>query len=95
MHAWIDRINDYDEGRLSDVFASRQEFLLAGLVPGNTVLVKPNILQEAEPGRALATNPYFIHAFVRFLLGHGLRVIVGDIPGNHVPSERLTADFGL
>jgi len=95
MQAWIDRLDDYDEERLTGVFASRQEFLLGGLAPGDTVLVKPNILQEAEPERALATNPHFIHAFVRFLLGHGLRVIVGDIPGNYVPTERLAADFGL
>lgn len=95
MQAWIDRLDDYDEERLTGVFTSRQEFLLSGLVPGNTVLVKPNILQEAEPGRALTTNPHFIHAFVQFLLGHGLHVVVGDIPGNHVPTQRLAADFGL
>ena len=95
MQAWIDRLDDYDEGRLTEVFTSRQEFLLHGLIPGDTVLVKPNILQEAEPERALTTDPRFIHAFVQFLLVHELRVIVGDIPGNHVPSERLAGDFGL
>jgi uncharacterized protein (DUF362 family) len=79
MQAWIDRLDNYDEERLTEVFAARQEFLLGGLAPGDTVLVKPNILQEAEPERALTTNPHFIHAFVRFLLGHGLRVVVGDI----------------
>jgi hypothetical protein len=38
MQAWIDRLDDYDEGRLTGVFASRQEFLLGGLAPGDTVL---------------------------------------------------------
>jgi len=95
MQAWTHRLNDYDEERLTAVFADRQEFLLGGLAPGDTVLVKPNILQEAEPERALTTDPRFIHAFVRFLLDHSLHVIVGDIPGNHVPSYRLAADFGL
>lgn len=95
MRAWVDRLGVYDEGLLGDVFASRQEFLLGELVPGDTALVKPNILQEAAPDRALTTDPRFIHAFVRFLLEHGLRVIVGDIPGNHVPSEHLPGDFGL
>ena len=28
MQAWIDRLDDYNEGRLTGVFASRQEFLL-------------------------------------------------------------------
>ncbi len=95
MQAWVERIDDYNETRLAEVFAGHQSFLCAGLVPGDTVLVKPNILQEAEPERALATNPHFIHAFVQFLLAQGLRVIVGDIPGNMVPSDRLFADFGL
>jgi uncharacterized protein (DUF362 family)/NAD-dependent dihydropyrimidine dehydrogenase PreA subunit len=95
MQAWVERIDDYDETRLAEVFASRQSLLCAGLVPGDTVLVKPNILQEAAPERALATNPHFIHAFVQFLLAQDLRVIVGDIPGNMVPSDRLAADFGL
>ena len=95
MQAWIDRLDDYNEDQLAEVFASHQEYLLGGLVPGDTVLVKPNILQEAEPERALTTDPRFVHAFVRFLLAHGLHIIVGDIPGNHVPTERLAADFGL
>ncbi|MCE5193119.1 MAG: DUF362 domain-containing protein [Candidatus Cryosericum sp.] len=95
MQAWTHRLDDYDEERLNGVFAGHQEFLLQGLSPGDTVLVKPNILQEANPERALTTDPRFIHAFVRFLLAHDLRVIVGDIPGNYVPNERLAADFGL
>lgn len=95
MQAWTHRLDDYDEERLTEVFTSHQEFLLGGLLAGNTVLVKPNILQEAKPERALTTDPRFVHAFVRFLLGHGLRVVVGDIPGNYVPNERLAADFGL
>ena len=95
MQAWIHRIDDYNEEGLINIFADHEQFLLEGLSPGDAVLVKPNILQEAEPARALTTDPRFIHAFVRFLLDHGLRVIVGDIPGNYVPDARLPADFGL
>jgi uncharacterized protein (DUF362 family)/NAD-dependent dihydropyrimidine dehydrogenase PreA subunit len=95
VQAWIERIDNYDEARLAQIFADRQAFLCAGLVPGDTVLVKPNLLQEAAPERALTTNPRFIHAFVQFLLAQGLRVIVGDIPGNMVLSDHLAADFGL
>lgn len=95
MQARVERIDDYDETRLARIFDSHQPFLCAGLVAGDIVLVKPNLLQEAPPERALTTDPRFIHAFVRFLLAQGLRVIVGDIPGNLVPSDHLAAAFGL
>lgn len=95
MQARVERIDDYDETRLTQIFDDQRSFLCADLVPGDTVLVKPNLLQEAPPERALTTDPRFIHAFVHFLLAQGLRVVVGDIPGNVVPSEHLAADFGL
>ncbi|HOV50281.1 MAG TPA: DUF362 domain-containing protein [Candidatus Cryosericum sp.] len=95
MQAWIQHIDDYDEGQLTAAFEARSDLLLAGLSVGDAVLVKPNLLQEAAPARALATDPRFVHAVVAFLLSHGLRVIVGDIPGGHVPAARLPADFGL
>ena len=95
MKAWIRRIDDYDGRQLTEAFEARSDLLLAGLSAGDTVLVKPNLLQEAAPARALATDPRFVHAFVAFLLDHGLRVIAGDIPGGHVPAARLPADFGL
>lgn len=95
MQAWVARIDSYDEAELGRFFEAQEAFLLAGLAAGDTVLVKPNLLREAPPERALTTDPRFVHAFVRFLLDRGCRVIVGDIPGNHIPAERLAAVLGL
>lgn len=95
MQAWIERIDAYDETRLEQIFCAHRAFLCAGLVPGDTVLVKPNLLQEAQPERALTTDPRFVRVFVHFLLDQGYRIIIGDIPGNHIPAERLAAALGL
>lgn len=56
---------------------------------GETILVKPNLLQGAEPERAVTTHPDFIIAVVKQLEEIGVNVIVGDSPGGPMSERRL------
>ncbi|MDN7024601.1 DUF362 domain-containing protein [Methanoculleus sp. FWC-SCC1] len=49
--------------------------------PGETVLVKPNMLQGAAPGRCVATHPEVVFAVAKLLAAHGCRVVIADSPG--------------
>ncbi len=76
------RCDTYELGLLNKVITSAA--LAAGFpdVQGMRVLIKPNILSGAAPGKAVTTNPEFIAALIRFVRSHGAsRVMVGDSPG--------------
>lgn len=45
------------------------------------VLVKPNLLLSAPPGKAIVTHPLICRAVVKYLLEKGARVQVSDSPG--------------
>jgi uncharacterized protein (DUF362 family)/Pyruvate/2-oxoacid:ferredoxin oxidoreductase delta subunit len=53
---------------------------------GKTVLLKPNILLDAEPSRCISTHPVVVEAMVRFLQAKGATVMVGDSPSIHLHS---------
>ena len=54
---------------------------------GQTVLVKPNILLDDVPQKAITTHPVFVEAVIRFLQNRGAgKIFVGDSPGIHTPS---------
>jgi len=54
---------------------------------GKTVLVKPNILLDEHPNKAVTTHPVFVEAVIRFLQGRDAKKIyVGDSPGFHALS---------
>lgn len=53
-------------------------------VHGKRVLLKPNILRDAAPARALSTHPEFVRALIRYVKSAGAaRIMVGDSPGVH------------
>jgi uncharacterized protein (DUF362 family)/Pyruvate/2-oxoacid:ferredoxin oxidoreductase delta subunit len=56
----------------------------AYLSSGQTVLVKPNILQGASPERCVTTHPEVIRAVAVLLQDHGCRVIIADSPGSGI-----------
>ena len=57
------------------------------VLAGKTVLVKPNILLDDEPSKAITTHPVFVEAVIRFLQSRGAeKIYVGDSPGIHAPS---------
>ncbi|MDL2229480.1 DUF362 domain-containing protein [Treponema sp. OttesenSCG-928-L16] len=55
-------------------------------VKGKRVLLKPNILFDAAPEKALTTHPVFLEAVIRLVKDSGAdRVFVGDSPGIQKP----------
>ncbi len=47
---------------------------------GSRVLIKPNLLSPAAPGRAVLTHPAIIQAVVEYCNGRGCRPLVADSP---------------
>ena len=55
-------------------------------VAGKTVLLKPNILSDTPPEKAIVTHPVFLEASIRLVREMGAkRILTGDSPGIHVP----------
>ena len=54
---------------------------------GKTVLLKPNILSDADPNKAATTHPVFLEAVIRFLQSRKAgKIFVGDSPAIHTAS---------
>ncbi|MBN2261254.1 MAG: DUF362 domain-containing protein [Clostridiales bacterium] len=51
------------------------------LIPGETVLLKVNLLMKKSPEEATTTHPNFVKALAEILSDFGVKVIVGDSPG--------------
>jgi uncharacterized protein (DUF362 family)/NAD-dependent dihydropyrimidine dehydrogenase PreA subunit len=80
----IVRCEDYGQDRVFG--AVKQAIDLVGGIdrfvsPGQTVLVKPNLLQGQEPEKCVTTHPAVVAAVARILKEHGCRVVIGDSPG--------------
>ncbi|HBE40400.1 MAG TPA: hypothetical protein DDW27_04215 [Bacteroidales bacterium] len=59
-------------------------------VNNKKVLLKPNILIDAEPSRCVSTHPSVVEAMIRFLQSRGAIVYVGDSPSIHMRGFRST-----
>ncbi|MCK5155664.1 MAG: DUF362 domain-containing protein [Spirochaetales bacterium] len=55
-------------------------------VAGKKVLIKPNILSDVPPERAVTTHPEVLRAAIRFVQKLGGIAYVGDSPALHLPS---------
>jgi uncharacterized protein (DUF362 family)/NAD-dependent dihydropyrimidine dehydrogenase PreA subunit len=82
------RCEDYHRENVRE--AVRQAVDLVGgvgsfVAPGETVLVKPNMLQGAGPERCVATHPEVVFAVANLLVAHGCRVVIADSPGAGIP----------
>ena len=54
---------------------------------GKTVLLKPNILFDEDPVKAVTTHPVFVEAVIRFLQSREVgKIFVGDAPAMHAAS---------
>jgi len=78
---------EYDVERifplLEDIYACVKGPELAD----KTVLVKPNILTDEAPSKAVTTHPVFLEAVIRFLQSrHVRKIFVGDSPAIHTSS---------
>ncbi|MBN1107114.1 MAG: DUF362 domain-containing protein [Bacteroidales bacterium] len=57
-------------------------------VKGKKVLLKPNILIDADPAKCISTHPVVVEAMAGFLISEGARVLIGDSPALHRNSFR-------
>ncbi len=71
------------------VLRAVQEICSAAELPpltGKRVLVKPNILSDAAPNRAVTTHPLVLKAVLSCVLDAGGIPVVGDSPAVHLPA---------
>ena len=55
--------------------------------PGQTVLLKPNLLAAAPPAEAVTTHPLVLKVLTEMILEKGGKVLIGDSPGNDRQEE--------
>jgi uncharacterized protein (DUF362 family)/Pyruvate/2-oxoacid:ferredoxin oxidoreductase delta subunit len=83
----IERCKAYDRDEL---YAALKKAALAADFPdvkGKTVLLKPNIVMDSAPAKAVTTHPVFLEAVILLAREFGAsRILVGDSPGIHGPN---------
>ena len=80
----ISRCESYEPAAVSaalDVALAPLGGMAAFVSPGQTVLLKINLLSRAAPERAVTTHPEFVRAVIRAAKAAGGVVTVGDSPG--------------
>ena len=82
----IERCSSYNTEEVYRALKRAVE-LSGGLdVTGKIVLLKPNILSDSAPEKAITTHPVFVEAAIRLVRELGSRrILVGDSPGLHAP----------
>ena len=82
----IERCPSYEPQQLYAALKRAVE-LSGGLdVSGKTVLLKPNIVFDAPPEKAVCTHPAFLEAAIHLVREMGARrILVGDSPGLQTP----------
>jgi uncharacterized protein (DUF362 family)/Pyruvate/2-oxoacid:ferredoxin oxidoreductase delta subunit len=85
----IERCSSYESELVYKALKKAVE-LAGGLdVAGKTVLLKPNILSDSAPEKAVTTHPVFLEAAIRLVREMGSRrILVGDSPGFQPPGFR-------
>jgi uncharacterized protein (DUF362 family)/Pyruvate/2-oxoacid:ferredoxin oxidoreductase delta subunit len=78
------RCSEYD--RITTFTAVQQAVDLLGgmrlfVKPGETVLIKPNLLRARPPEYAVTTHPEIVRAVIRLVHSAGGEALVGDSPG--------------
>jgi len=76
--------NIYNTEKISNLVADIYLNCNGPSVKNKIVLLKPNILIDADPSRCVSTHPSVVEAMIRFLQSQGAMVYVGDSPSIHV-----------
>lgn len=77
---------DYQEELLYNSLKSAAELAGGFNVRDKTVLLKPNIVYDSAPEKAIVTHPLFLEAVIRLVKeGGAKRILVGDSPGLQQP----------
>ncbi len=78
----ITEADTYDDNTVLEAMRLIAENTAFPDVKGKTVLVKPNILSDSYPEKAITTHPAVVRAIITILNEKGAgRVLVGDSPG--------------
>ena len=88
----IHRCENYTESELQEAL-DRSLADLGGwdpyVQPGETVLLKVNLVAARDPSLAATTHPAFVKVLARSLKDWGCRVVIGDSPGGVFNAARL------
>jgi uncharacterized protein (DUF362 family)/NAD-dependent dihydropyrimidine dehydrogenase PreA subunit len=63
--------------------------------PGQSVLIKPNLLSDHAPDEAVTTHPEVVRALIRILKEQGAKVCVADCPASVVRIEQVWEKTGF
>lgn len=77
----VRRCSEYDLREVFDQISDIWEKCEGPDVSGKRVLVKPNILIDSDPKKAICTHPVVVEAVIRLLQSKGATVLAGDSPG--------------
>ena len=80
----VRKCDNYDLHEVYDLIAEIYSATGGPDPKGKRVLVKPNILLDADPSKCITTHPVVVEAMVRFLQTKGATVTVGDSPSIHL-----------
>ena len=82
----IERCASYDPEAVYQALKRAVELAGDFDVAGKTVLLKPNIVFDAPPEKAVCTHPVFLEAAIRLVRERGARrILAGDSPGLQKP----------
>jgi len=65
------------------------------IAPGRHILVKPNLLFDSPPDRAVTTHPIVVRALLRFLKQEKAIPVVADSPAGALRTERVWKTTGI
>ncbi len=87
---------NYEENRVRDAI-NKCLFDLGGIdrfiKPGETILIKPNLLMKKKPEEAATTHPVFIKALAEIVTAAGASVIIADSPGGRFTTGALKSVY--
>jgi uncharacterized protein (DUF362 family)/NAD-dependent dihydropyrimidine dehydrogenase PreA subunit len=79
--------SEYDVGQIIPLLNETYSQAQGPPSEGKTILLKPNILFDETPNKAVTTHPVFIEAVIRFLQSQkAAKIFVGDAPAMHTAS---------
>jgi uncharacterized protein (DUF362 family)/ferredoxin len=80
--------SNYHQESVSETIYKMLDSLNLGNLSGKRVLIKPNILIDAHPKKAVTTHPSVVYAAASYVLKHGGIPSVGDSPSIQRPGFR-------
>ena len=80
------KCNTYDPEELDKALEEAMHLSGGIEVKGKKLLLKPNILIDSDPVKAVTTHPEFVRAVIKYMQKNGaLEIYVGDSPGSQKP----------